>query len=76
MCGLAKLDEMRTDRIRGTTKVGSIANNVQERRLKCSMHVMRRDEHCVGRSATGTKVQGRFRFRFRFRIVYSTLFAK
>ena len=31
----------------------------QERRLKWDGHVMRRDEHSVGRRATGMKVRGR-----------------
>ena len=36
-----------------------IAKTVQERRLKWYGHVMRREEHCVGRRAMGMKVQGR-----------------
>ena len=42
MCGVTKLDKIRNERIRGTTKVGEIAKNVQERRLKWYWHVMRR----------------------------------
>ena len=34
MCGVTKLDKIRNDRIRGTTKVGEIAKKVQERRLR------------------------------------------
>ena len=41
------------------TKVGEIAKNVQERRLKWYGHVMRRKEHYVGRRAMEMKVQGR-----------------
>ena len=37
------------ERIGGTTKVGEIANKVQERRLKWYGYVMRREEHYVGR---------------------------
>ena len=52
------LDKIRNERIRGTTKVGEITNNVQERRLKWHGHVMRREEHYVGRRAMVMKVQG------------------
>ena len=40
-----KLDKIRNERIRGTTKVGEITKKVQERRLKWYGHVMRREEH-------------------------------
>ena len=43
MCGVTKLDKIRNDRIRGTTKVGEITKKVQERRLKWYGHVMRRE---------------------------------
>ena len=45
--------------LRGTTKVGEITKKVQERRLKWYGHVMRREEHYVGRRAMVMKVQGR-----------------
>ena len=45
MCGVTKLDKIRNERIRGTTKVGEITKKVQERRLKWYGHVMRREEH-------------------------------
>ena len=45
--------------IRGTTKVGEITKKVQERRFKWYGHVMRREEHYVGRRAMVMKVQGR-----------------
>ena len=51
MCGVTKLDKIRNERIRGTSKVGEIAKNVQERRVKWCRHVMRREEHYVGRRA-------------------------
>ena len=59
MCGVTKLDKIRNERIRGTTKVGEITNKVQERRLKWYWHVMRREEHYVGRRAMVMRVQGR-----------------
>ena len=59
MCGVTKLDKIRNERIRRTTKVGEITKKVQERRLKWHGHVMRREEHCVGRRATVMKVRGR-----------------
>ena len=60
MCRVTKLDKIRNDRIRGTTKVGKITKKVQER-LKWYEHVMRREEHHVGRRAIVMKVglQGR-----------------
>ena len=59
MCGVTKLDKIRNERIRGTTKVGEITKKVQERMLKWYGHVMRREEHYVGRRALVMKVQGR-----------------
>ena len=56
MCGVTKLDKIRNERIRGTTKVGEIT---KERRLKWYGNVMRREEHYVGRRAMVMKVQGR-----------------
>ena len=57
--GVTKLDKIRNERIRGTTKVGEITKKVQERRLKWYGHVMRREEHYVGGRAMVMKVQGR-----------------
>ena len=45
MCGVTKLDKIRNERIRGTTKVGEITKKVQEMRFKWHGHVMRREEH-------------------------------
>ena len=47
MCGVTKLDKIRNERIRGTTKGGEITKKVQERRLNWYGHVMRREEHYV-----------------------------
>ena len=58
MCGVTKLDKMRIERIRGTSKVGEITKKVQEMRLKWYRHVMRREEHNVGRREMEMKVQG------------------
>ena len=58
LCGVTKLDKIRNEIIRGTTKVGENTNKVQERTLKWYGHVMRRKEHYVGRSAMVMKVQG------------------
>ena len=57
--GATKLDKIRNERIKMTTKVGEITKKVQERRLKWYGHVMRREEHYVGRRAMVMKVQGR-----------------
>ena len=51
MCGVTKLDKIRNERIRGTSKVGEIANNVHERSVTWYGHAMRREEHYVGRRA-------------------------
>ena len=59
MCRVTKLDNIRNERIRGTTKVGEITKKVQERRLKWYGHVMTRVEHYVGGRAMVMKVQGR-----------------
>ena len=59
MCGVTKLDKIRNERIRGTTKVGEIIKKVQERRLKWYGHVMRREEHYAGRRVMVMKVQRR-----------------
>ena len=50
MYGVAKLDKIINERIRGTTEVWEITKKVQERRLKWYGHVIRREEHyTVGR---------------------------
>ena len=59
MCGVTKLGKVIHERIGGTTRVGEIAKKVQERRLKWYGHVMRREEHYVGRRAMEMKVQGK-----------------
>ena len=55
MCGVTRLDKIRNEKIRGTTKVGEISKKVQERR-------MRRDEY-VGKRVMGIEVQGSRRGR-------------
>ena len=59
MCtGGTKLDKIRDERIRRTTKVGEITKNVRERRLKLYGHLMKREDY-IGRRAMYLKVQGR-----------------
>ena len=58
MCVVTKLDKIRNERIRGTTKVGEITKKVQERRLKWYGHVMRREEHYVGSPGDGNESTG------------------
>ena len=53
MCGVTRLDKIRNERIRGTTKVGEITKKVQERRLKWHGHVMRRRKEGDGNESTG-----------------------
>ena len=42
-----RLDKIRNERIRGSTKVGEITKKVQERRLKWYGHVLRREEQDI-----------------------------
>ena len=41
MCEVTKMERIRNERIRGTTKVGEISKKVQERRIKRYRRVMR-----------------------------------
>ena len=50
MSGVTKLDSIRNERIRGTTKLGEISKKVQESRSKWYGHVLRREDECVGKS--------------------------
>ena len=42
MSGVTKLDRIRNERIRGTTKMGEISKKARESRLKWYGHVLRR----------------------------------
>ena len=53
-----KLDRIRNERIRGTTKVGQISKKVQESRLKWYGHVLRREDEYVGKRVMGMEVLG------------------
>ena len=44
MSGVTKMDRIRDERIRGSTKVGEISKKVQESRLKWHGHVLRRED--------------------------------
>ena len=61
MSGVTKLDRIRIERIRGTTKVGEISKKVQESRLKWYGHVLRRKHQCVGKRVMGMEVPGKRR---------------
>ena len=61
MSGVTKLDRIRNERIRGTTKVGEISKNVQESRLKWYGHVLRREDEYVGKRVMGMEVPGKRR---------------
>ena len=56
MCGVTRLDKIRNEKIRGTTKVGEISKKVQQRRMRWYGHVMRRGEEYVGQ---GSRRRGR-----------------
>ena len=49
MSGVTKLDRIKNEIIRGTTKVGEISKIVQESRLKWYGHVLRRSDEYVGK---------------------------
>ena len=61
MSGVSKLDRIRNERIRGTTKVGEISKKVQESRLKWYGHVLRREYEYVGKRVMGMEVPGKRR---------------
>ena len=58
MSGVTKLDRIRNERIRGTTKVGEISNKGQETGLKWCGHVLRREDKYVGKRVMGMEVLG------------------
>ena len=59
LSGVTKLDRIRNERIRGTTKVGEISKKVQESRLKWYGHVLRREDEYVGKRVMGMEVPGK-----------------
>ena len=61
MSGVTKLDRIRNERNRGTTKVGEISKKVQESRLKWYGHVLRRYEEYVGKRVLVMEVPGKRR---------------
>ena len=58
MSGVTKLNRIRNERIRGTTKVGEISKKVQESRLKWYGHVFRREEEYVCKRVMGMEAPG------------------
>ena len=61
MSGVTKLDRIRKERIRGTTKAGEISKKVQESRSKRYGHVLRREDGYVGKRAMVMEVLGKRR---------------
>ena len=61
MSGVTKLDRIRNERIRGTTKVGEISKKVPESRLKWCGHVLRRKDEYVGKRVMAMEVPGKIR---------------
>ena len=61
MCGVTKLNRIRNERIRGTTKVGEISKKVQESRLTWYGHVLRREDECIGKRVMRMEVPGKRR---------------
>ena len=58
MSGVTKLDRIRNEIIRGTTKVGEISKKVQESRLKWCGHVLRKEDEYVGKRVMAMEVPG------------------
>ena len=58
MSGVTKLERIRNEKIRGTTKVGEISKKVQESRLKWYGHVLRREDEYVGKRVMAMEVPG------------------
>ena len=56
MGGVTKLDRIRNEIIRGTTKVGEISKKVQESRLKWYGHVLKREDEYVGKRVMAMEV--------------------
>ena len=61
LSGVTKLDRIRNERIRGTTKVGEISKKVQESRLNWHGHVLRREDEYVGMRVMAMDVPGKRR---------------
>ena len=61
MNGVTKLDRIRNERIRGTTKVGEISRKAQETRSKWYGHVLRREEEYIGKRVMAMEVPGKRR---------------
>ena len=56
--GVTKLDRIRNEIIRGTTKVGEISKKVQGSRLKWYLHELRREDEYVGKRVMAMEVPG------------------
>ena len=61
MSEVTKLDRIRNERIRGTTKVGAISKKVQQSRPKWHGHVLRRADEYVGKRVMEMEVSGKIR---------------
>ena len=61
MSRVKKMDRIRNERIRGSTKVGEISMKVQESRLKWYGYVLRREDEYVGKIVMVMAVPGKRR---------------
>ena len=61
MSGVTKLDRIRNERFRGTTKAGEISKKVPESRLKWYGYVLRREDEYVGKRVMVMEVPGKRR---------------
>ena len=58
MSEVTKLDRIRNERIRGTTKLGEISKKVQESSMKWYGYVLRREDEYVGKRVMAMEVPG------------------
>ncbi|XP_068227756.1 uncharacterized protein [Palaemon carinicauda] len=65
MAGITRLDKVRNDLIRGTTRVTEMSKKIREKRLYWFGHIMRRNQKYVGRRLLEMDVPGRRRRRRR-----------
>ncbi|XP_068209152.1 uncharacterized protein [Palaemon carinicauda] len=57
MCGVTRIDKIRTEVIKGTTGVRELSDKIQESRLRWYGHVMIGDEQYIGRRVMEMEVQ-------------------
>jgi hypothetical protein len=57
MCRVTKYDRLRNEKIRPTTKVVKISQQIEEKKLQWYGHVTRRGENYIGKRVLNMKVE-------------------